>query len=117
MPTYSNWLKAGTRHVGGFDYAPDYIINRDAVSLVLGRGATNLAAQTVRIVPADAGQPSQSSGAGDSASADADVIVIGGSAFDVARGDFFKYLGTRYEVIYVEKTLSSKIEAKAKARQ
>lgn len=74
-------------------------IGDDPVSLVLIRGVTNLAAQTVRLlIPSASGSASGSEGGTE---AKADLIVLGTSAFNVQRGDQFLVSGHLYRVIYV----------------
>lgn len=118
MPDFDAWLKGpASDFAGDASQDPGFIINRRAVSILIARGAADLPAQTVRIVPSHQGSPREGTGRGDSSMAATDVVVIGDSTFDVQRGDIFLYQGTRYEVIYVDKTMPDKIEAKAKARQ
>jgi hypothetical protein len=115
MPTFANWL--GETPTADFDAVS--IIARDPYSLLLARGATDMAAQTVRIVPARTlstplelrGQDFASS-MGESA-----VVVIGDDTLDIARDDTFVFRTVIYKVVSVDKSMNGKIEALARGVQ
>ena len=74
-------------------------INDDPTSVVLIRGGVSQNAQTVRLlVPRR--QPGEGGSAGGE-QAEADLILLGTSAFDVQRADRFTVSSEWYEVVYV----------------
>lgn len=95
------------------DFDPDVIIGRDSTSLVLGRGSSDLAAQTVRIVTT---QDSNDSGGVNSAGT-LEVVIIGDSDLDVKKGDLFKYAGTIFKVFFVNSTFPGQVQARARGEQ
>jgi len=120
MTAFDNWLKGSSDEAwpGDATQDPSFIVNRDAELLVISRGATDLAAQIVRIVTMmgnrQAGQgrdPSLSS------PANSDAVVIGTLTLNIKSGDFFMYNSTRYEVIFVDKSMPGKVEARCLAAQ
>lgn len=115
MPTFANWL--GETPTADFDAAS--IIARDPYALLLARGATDLAAQTVRIVPArQLSTPVELRGQdfatvmGESA-----VIVIGDDTLNIQRDDTFKYRDVVYKVVTVDRVMNNKTEALARGVQ
>lgn len=113
MPTLDNWLADSSAP----DFSADRLIDRDPVTLLLARGATDIAAQTVRIVPASTARGSELLGSEGTQAGEVTVVVIGDSDLDIRRGDKFKHLGTTYEVETVDKTMPGKIEARARGVQ
>jgi 2-keto-3-deoxy-galactonokinase len=115
MPTFANWL--GETPTADFDAAS--IIARDPYSLLLARGATDMAAQTVRIVPVgQRSTPMELRGRDDASSmGESAVIVIGDDTLNIARDDTFKYRDVVYKVVSVDKTMNGKIEALARGVQ
>lgn len=115
MPTFANWL--GETPTADFDAVS--IIARDPYALLLARGSTDLAAQTVRIVPARSLSTPLELRGQDFASVmgESAVIVIGDDTLNVQRDDTFKYRDVIYKVVTVEKTLNGKIEALARGVQ
>ncbi len=114
MPSLPNWLDDS----GTFDADSGRIVDRDPVSLVLARGNADLAAQTVRIVPARVNTTgAEKRGLEGSQTAEQMVVVIGGSALDIKRDDRFVYRGVVYKVVSVDKTMNNKTEALARGIQ
>lgn len=114
MPSINNWLNDGA----SFDADPDRIVDRDPVSVVFARGAVNVAAQTVRIVPARMNTTgAEKRGLEGSQTAEQMVVVIGGSALNVLRDDRFTFRGVVYKVVSVDKTMNNKTEALARGIQ
>jgi hypothetical protein len=115
MPTFANWL--GETPTADFDAAT--IIARDPVTLLLARGSTDVAAQTVRIVPARALSTPLELRGQDFASVmgESAVIVIGDDTLNIQRDDTFVFRGVIYKVVTVDKTMNGKIEALARGVQ
>jgi head-tail adaptor len=71
----------------------------DSTSVVLVRAGVSQDAQTVRLlIPSSRGGESASAGG---EQAEADLILLGTSAFDVQRADRFEVSSEWYEVVYV----------------
>ena len=120
MPDFDSWLHNSARAwPGEIADDPDFIVNRLPVSITLGRGSATLAAQTVRLATLAGGSSGVREGGGraENSAANADVVLVGSSTLDVQRGDIFKHLGVVYTVVYVDKTMPTKVEARARAQQ
>ncbi len=114
MPSINNWLA----DTGTFDADADRIIERDVASVVFARGASNISAQTVRIVPARQNTTgTEKRGLEGSQTAEQMVVIIGGSALDVLRDDRFTFRGVVYKVVSVDKSMNNKTEALARGIQ
>ena len=115
MPTFANWL--GETPTADFDAVS--IIARDPVTLLLARGSSDVAAQTVRIVPARVlTTPNELRGQDfASAMAESAVIVIGDDTLDIERDDTFVFREVVYKVVSVDRTMNGKIEALARGVQ
>jgi hypothetical protein len=115
MPTFANWL--GETPTADFDAVS--IIARDPYSLLLARGATDMAAQTVRIVPFGQRSANGEIRGRDDASlmGESAVIVIGDDTLDIARDDTFVFRTVIYKVVSVDKSMNGKIEALARGVQ
>ncbi|MEQ8673298.1 MAG: hypothetical protein RIC84_08785 [Aggregatilineales bacterium] len=110
MPNFGNFMNKawiGT----AFDADPTWLITRDSVSLVLLRGATNLSAQTVRIVPQPSGGREQQTPKAGNQGVSSKVIVIGDGDLNVQAGDRFAYEGRKYRVVSVDASMPNKTEA------
>lgn len=114
MPNFSKWL--GSEQAGA-TFSATRIIKRDAVDVVFSRGASDLAAQTCRVVPAgsSAGSPQQTDA--NNAYSQADVVVIGEADLNVQKGDFFTFRSERYKVFYVNMAIPGQVQAFAKGTQ
>jgi len=90
------------------------IMADNPVSIVLRRGETSLSAQSVRIVRTGTAQASVR--ASDNAEqAEADVLLVGDTTFDVARDDRFTHDDVLYEVTFVRVNQETGVSAEAKA--
>ena len=80
----------------------DLLTVRDdhAVSIVIRRGTTTLAAQTVRV--AQAGSRRQWSKSGQAKESNSNLLVLGDVNFDVQPEDRFTLSGLLYKVIHVQ---------------
>jgi hypothetical protein len=83
-------------------------------SIVIRRGETTVAAQTVRIARIRRGLEFLS---GQGKEHRADAIAMGDTTFDVAIGDRFTDQGTLYEVIFVRPNRDAAIVAEVRAVQ
>jgi hypothetical protein len=93
----STWWNASRATVRTADVTRE--IADDATSIIILRGATSLAAQTVRLLIPSARGAEMASAGGEEARAD--LIVLGTAALDIQRDDRF-LVGTQlYRVIYV----------------
>lgn len=111
MPSLYEWINTER---AAFD--PTRIIVRDSVSLVLARGAVDLAAQTVRIAPVSPGRIRITT-AGQNTASEIEVVVIGQSDLDIKKGDLFAFQGTKYKVEFVNKAFPGQVQARAKGTQ
>lgn len=84
----------------------------NAVSIVIRRGATTLAAQTVRVAGQQSGRMATSDGGNQAVGA---VTVLGAAALDIQVADRFTVAGILYEVEYVHPNRRAKTQARAKA--
>jgi hypothetical protein len=87
----------------------------DPASITVMRGQSDLSAQTVRLL-----QPSGRAREGGTAGgeeATADLIVLGESDLDLQRGDRFYHSSQLYEVMYVNPSLTGRVEAQARQVQ
>lgn len=102
----------------------EYMLGHRGVSIMLVRGGSALAAQTVLLVPARARTESTGE-AGQAARAQMTLIGTKGhptlTDLNIQRGDRFRYPnaagGTQYEVTHVDRTQPGKVEARADAMQ
>ena len=107
---FSNWSITEERGEG-----PAFLLAHRGVSIVLTRGNSTIAAQTVVLTPAN--QPSQREGdAGQSGKQE--YVVIGLSSLNIRRGDRFSHNpvtanALNFEVISVDKTLPNMVQARA----
>ena len=113
------WLDDANR-AGGVAF----MIGHRGISVVLTRGATALAAQTVLLVPASGSRsttPETKSGSGIGGTDNVYLIGTRGhptiADFNVARGDLFSHQGTRFRITYVDKTMNGKTEARGESIQ
>ena len=84
----------------------------NAVSVAIRRGATTLAAQTVRVAGVTTGRRADSDGGNQAVGA---VTVLGLPALDIQVADRFTVGGILYEVEYVHPNRRAKTQARAKA--
>lgn len=84
----------------------------NAVSIVIRRDATTLAAQTVRVAGVATGRRADSDGGNQAVGA---VTVLGAAALDIQVADRFTVAGILYEVEYVHPNRRAKTQARAKA--
>jgi len=111
MTDFSNWDITQERGEG-----VGFLLEHRGVSVTLRRGSSNLAAQTVLIVPTNS--PRERGAAEQGQSAAQEYIVIGESDLNIQRGDTFSYLpvnaGQRnFEVNSVDRTLPGQVQARA----
>lgn len=90
------------------------IIDDRPVSIVIRRGETSLAAQTVRIARVGRGARVVS---GQGEEKRADVLAMGDTTFDVQPGDQFTDEGTLYQVMFVRPNRDAMVVAEAIAVQ
>ena len=83
----------------------------NAVSIIIRRGATTLAAQTVRVAGVTTGRRADSDGGNQAVGA---VTVLGAAALDIQVVDRFTVAGILYEVEYVHPNRRAKTQARAK---
>ena len=83
----------------------------NAVSIVIRRGATTLAAQTVRVAGVTTGRKADSDGGNQAVGA---VTVLGSATLDIQVADRFTVDGILYEVEYVHPNRRAKTQARAK---
>lgn len=112
MTDFTNWTIDQERGEG-----VSFLLAHRGVSIVLRRGSTNLAAQTVLIVP-DTNTSSQERDAEQGQSAAQRYFVIGESDLDIQRGDTFSLNPVNanqrnFEVISVDKSLPGQVQARA----
>lgn len=87
----------------------------NSVSITIRRGATTLAAQTVRIARSGrANRPMRSESGTEATTA---VVVLGVPALDIAVDDRFTVAGILYRVDYVNPNRRARTEAEATAVQ
>lgn len=86
----------------------------NAVSIIIRRGATTLAAQTVRVAGVTTGRRADSDGGNQAVGA---VTVLGAAALDIQVVDRFTVAGILYEVEYVHPNRRAKTQARAKAME
>lgn len=84
----------------------------NAVSIVIRRGATTLAVQTVRVAGVTTGRRADSDGGNQAVGG---VTVLGLPALDIQVADRFTVAGILYEVEYVHPNRRAKTQARAKA--
>ena len=84
----------------------------NAVSIIIRRGATTLAAQTVRVAGVTTGRRADSDGGNQAVGA---VTVLGAAALDIQVVDRVTVAGILYEVEYVHPNRRAKTQARAKA--
>ena len=84
----------------------------NAVSIIIRRGATTLAAQTVRVAGVTTGRRADSDGGNQAVGA---VTVLGAAALDIQVVDRFTVAGILYEVEYVHPNRRAITQARAKA--
>lgn len=111
MPSLDGWVSSEQA-----EFDPTRIIARDSESLVLARGSSDLAAQTVRIAPVSPGRRDTTT-AGQNTASEMEVVVIGQSNLDIKKGDLFAYQGTTYKVTFVNKSFNGQVQARAKGTQ
>lgn len=111
MPSLYEWINTEQA-----DFDPTRIIARDSEDLVLARGNSDLAAQTVRIAPVSPGRRDITT-AGQNTASEMDVVVIGQSNLDIKKGDLFIFQGTKYKVAFVNKAFNGQVQARAKGTQ
>lgn len=82
------------------------------VSVVIRRGETTLAAQTIRIARTGTGGPRSSPGA---AEARGSVVVLGSTSLDIQVGDRLTVGGVLYRVIFIRpnRTVATMAECEA----
>jgi hypothetical protein len=114
MPTFNHWLIAA-QDAADFDAAS--IIARDPHTLLLARGSTDIAAQTVRIVPQSAARGAEQYGRDGTQTGELVAVIIGDDTLDIARGDRFKWRSATYEVETVNKLLNGQTQAMARGVQ
>lgn len=112
MTDFTNWTIDQERGEG-----VGFLLAHRGVSIVLRRGSTNLAAQTVMIVP-DSNTTSQERSADQGQSATQRFFVIGTASLDIQRGDTFSYQPVNanqrnFEVMSVDRTLPGQVQARA----
>jgi len=88
--------------------------NDRAVSIVITRAGSSLAAQTVRIARIARGRTFQS---GQGREQRADVIVLGDVNFDVRVNDDFTSAGTLYRIVFIRPNKDFAVTAEAEAVQ
>lgn len=110
MPSIDAWI-AGDQDTADFD--TESIINRDPVELVLVRGNSDIAAQTVRVVPRSTRGGAGSETDANNTASIADVVVIGDENLDAKKGDLFVFRGTRYKVHFVTASIPGQTQAHA----
>lgn len=91
----------------------DLISVRDdnPVSIVIRRGNTTLAAQTVRIARL---APARRTDQGNVEQSEQRVVVMGAIALDIAKGDRFNAGGNLYEVDFVRPNQTAMVAAEAR---
>lgn len=87
-----------------------------AVSILLARGSTDIAAQTV-LIAHDTSRSRDASSAGSGKGSMKTVYLIGDSTFDVEPGDRFKYNGVAFDVTAVQSDVPGRIRAEAEQVQ
>jgi LEA14-like dessication related protein len=92
------------------------IRNDNSVSITIRRGATTLAAQTVRIAGAGAAS-GQTVDPGGLQQAVGRVLVLGTTSLDIQAGDRFTASGNLYEVVLVQQNKRAAVVAEAKLVQ
>jgi hypothetical protein len=93
------------------------IIARDPVELVLVRGNTPLAAQTVRVVPAGARGSRRTMTDANNMASSIEVVVIGADDLDIQKDDVFMFRGTRHVVQFVNNAYPGQVQARAVGKQ
>jgi hypothetical protein len=123
MPNLDSFMKWGGK-AGSFitdrdrESDTDFKIGHQSVSIVFYQeDGTARAAQDVYAAPISAGGGASqvSDDAGDAGSSD--LLLIGRETLTVIRGDRFTLGGTRYEVMYVDRSMNGKTEVRAESRQ
>lgn len=89
--------------------------NDNATSIVIRRGATTLAAQSVRI--AQAGRQAAREAGGELEAALFDMTMLGATTLDIAPADRFTVNGMLYEVTAVAANKAAGVRARARVVQ
>lgn len=113
MPSLDNWLNAGQ---DGLVIGADAIMKRDLVELTIARGASDLDAQCVRVVPNRGGSEGTET-QGNNVPSASGVVVIGDCNLDIQKGDLFVFRAVRYKVTYVILAINGHVQAYAEGTQ
>jgi hypothetical protein len=113
MVNFDDWMDEGNSPEGENRYASDQwrLIQANPKSIVLKRGTTTLAAQTVSIQPGNEEHQTEVNGVSMTVR---DIVIFGVSGHpsvadtDIKKGDQFSYLGRLYKVTDVIVNVGSK---------
>lgn len=121
MPTFSEFIKKAWIGDSGYDADPAFIISRDSVTINLSRDGVTVGNQTFRVAPFSSRQSGEERTQRNNVAGQNQVYLIGETGVDVAAGDRFRYPdeagGSRYRVVFVDKTMPNKVEARCEGVQ
>jgi hypothetical protein len=114
MPNLNSWLNGDDQTTAAFDLS--LVMGRDLVEVVFSRGASDLDAQCVRVVPSSTGSQDGET-VGNNTASSARVVVIGDDDLDIKKGDLFTFRSDVYKVFYVMSAVKGHVQAVAEAMQ